>query len=263
MDTPGTSEPVLEHRDTRAFRGAVFHHVDLSGAVFRECDVTGVRIVGCEVVDLRVDGFGGSVGSVVVDDVDVTAHVAAELDRRHPERVRVREARTADDLRAAWTLVEGLWRDTVEDARARPEPLLHERVGGEWSFVESVRHLLVVVDTWVGRMLAEADVPFHPLALMPDDYPRDQLAGLGIDPAAAPSLDDAFRAVQQRWESVRTGLDALTDAELDQVRTAVPAPVWGEESHSVRACWKVVLEEHVQHRRFAVRDLTALSERVR
>jgi uncharacterized damage-inducible protein DinB len=257
--TPG-EPPVQEHRDTRAFRGARFRRVDLTGATFRECDVTGVRIVGSEVRDLRVDGFGGTAGSVVVDGVEVTGYVAAELDRRFPERVAVREASTADDLRAAWTVGEQRWRETIEEARRRPDAVLRERVDGEWSFVETVRHLLVVVDTWVSRMLAEADAPFHPLALQPTDYPADRLAEVGADTQADPSLEEVLPALEERWETVRAGLAHLADADLPQVRTAVPAPVWGEESETVRACWGVVLEEHVQHRRFAVRDLAVLDE---
>ena len=50
----------------------------------------------------------GSTGTVVVDDVDVTAFVAAELDRRHPERVQLRGMRTAEDCRAMWDTVERL-----------------------------------------------------------------------------------------------------------------------------------------------------------
>ncbi|HEY6310773.1 MAG TPA: hypothetical protein VIY52_08190 [Streptosporangiaceae bacterium] len=34
----------------------------------------------------------------------------------------------------AWVMVEDLWTGTVARARKLPEPVLHEQVGGEWSF---------------------------------------------------------------------------------------------------------------------------------
>jgi hypothetical protein len=38
--------------------------------------------------------------------------------------------------------------------RLRPE-LLHESVGGEWSFIETLRHLVFATDSWIsGRSLA-------------------------------------------------------------------------------------------------------------
>jgi hypothetical protein len=43
-----------------------------------------VKIVDSWLVDVNVSGY---VSSLVVNDVDVTAFVNAELDRRHPERV--------------------------------------------------------------------------------------------------------------------------------------------------------------------------------
>src|SRR4051794_1120417 len=102
-----------EYTHTDAFRGAAtFRDADLTGATFRDCDLTKVRIVSSQVADLRVSGFGGSVGTVVVDDVDVTAFVAAELDRQYPERVQLRTIRTADDYRAMWNTIERLWSHT-------------------------------------------------------------------------------------------------------------------------------------------------------
>src|SRR3712207_1577875 len=123
--------PPQVHSNTRAFRGASFHYVDVSGATFRDCDMRGVRIVSSYVDGLVVAGFSGRSGPVIVDDVDVSGYVASELDRRHPERLRLREARGADDLRALWAEVEGLWDDTLDRAGALPEAVLQERAHGE------------------------------------------------------------------------------------------------------------------------------------
>jgi uncharacterized damage-inducible protein DinB len=236
-----------------------FHADDLSGAVFRECDLSGARIVGCIVSDLRISGFGGGVGRVVVEDVDVTGYVEAELDRRFPERVALRGARTAAELRAVWAQVERLWAGTLAAARALPEEELHRRVDDEWSFVETLRHLVFAVDVWVGRMLRAEPAPFHPLGLPPTDMPAAEAAGLGLDPAARPAFDEVVAVHAGRAARMSAAVGAVTDEQLDEVRTGVPAPSWGEESRPVRACLRVVINEHVAHRRFALRDLPALS----
>jgi hypothetical protein len=71
--------------NTAAFRGKQFMVADLTGAKFVECDMRQVKIVDSWLVDVKVSGY---VSNFVVNGVDVTAFVEAELDRRHPERVQ-------------------------------------------------------------------------------------------------------------------------------------------------------------------------------
>lgn len=249
-----------EYTDTDAFRGARFRSVDLAGATFRDCDLTGVRIVASAVADLRVSRHGGS-GRVAVDDVDVTAYVAAELDRRHPERVRLRAMRTADDYRAMWDTLERLWSDTFARAERLPEAARHERVDDEWSFVETLRHLVLAVDVWVGRMIRDEPKPYHRLGLPPTDHPAAGAAELGIDLDARPSYAEVVALYADRRARVREVVAAVTGAGLTEIRTAAPTPEWGVESHPVGECLRVVLEEHCEHRRFAVRDLAVIEAR--
>jgi DinB superfamily/Pentapeptide repeats (8 copies) len=249
------------HANTRAFRGASFHYADLNGATFRDCDMRGVRIVSSFVDGLVVSGFSGRSGRVVVDDVDVSGYVAAELDRRHPERIPLREARTADDLRAVWADLEGLWDDTLGRAGRLPETALHERVHGEWSFVETLRHLVFAVDTWVAGWLQGEAAPFSPLGVPPTDLAPEEWPAIGLDPEARPSFAEAVALFADRRERLRRALAEVTDDQLDQPRTATPVPAWGEETHSVGECFRVLLEEHCEHRRFAERDLVELAAR--
>jgi Pentapeptide repeats (8 copies) len=91
-----------EHDDTVTYRGARFEGTDFNGATFRDCDLRGVKVVDAWLVDTNISGL---VGNLTVNDVDVTAFVEAELDRRNPERARVRQMRTADEYRkrcACW-----------------------------------------------------------------------------------------------------------------------------------------------------------------
>ena len=39
---------------------------------------------------------------------------------------------------------------------------LDEQVGGEWSFIETLRHLVFVTDLWVGEVIEEEPAPHHP-----------------------------------------------------------------------------------------------------
>lgn len=148
-----------------AFRGASFTVADLAGAKFVDCDMSQVKIVDSWLVDVNVSGY---VSNFVVNDVDVTAFVDAELDRRHPERVQLREMRTAGDCRAMWDTIERLWSGTVARARRLAEPALHERVGGEWSFAETLRHLVSsptrgrVARSWTSRCPATGSASPRP-----------------------------------------------------------------------------------------------------
>ena len=258
------------HEDTDAFRGATFRRVDLAGASFREVDLSGVtvrdsdvrglRIVASVVDEVHLSGHQG-VGRVVVDDVDVSGYVAAELDRRHPERVLVREMRTADDVRAAWAVVDGMWDEAVAHAATVPEALLDERVDDEWSFVETMRHLVFADDIWVGRMLSDEPGPFHPLGVPPTDTTDAGAAEMGLTLTARPSFAEVAALHRERRSRFTDLLRRVEDADLPRVRTAVLAPDWGEESFPVLECLTVVVREHADHLRFARRDLAVLEER--
>ena len=66
------------------FRGASFTGADFAGVNFRDCDLRQAKIADSWLVDVRMSGL---VENFVVNDVDVTAFVEGELDKRHPERV--------------------------------------------------------------------------------------------------------------------------------------------------------------------------------
>ena len=250
------------HRNTRAFREASFHYVDVSGAIFRDCDMRGVRIVSSFVDGLVVSGFSGRSGPVVVDDVDVSEYVAAELDRRHPERVRLREARTADDLRAVWADLERLWDETLARAGRLPEETLQERVHDEWSFVETLRHLAFAVDTWIERMAARESRRRSPRwACRRPTWRRRSGRRSGSTPRPAPPSPRRRPSSPTAGSWCGQPSTEATDAQLDEPRTGTPVPAWGEETHDVGECLRVVLEEHIEHRRFAERDLAALTTR--
>ena len=247
-----------EYDSTDAFRGASFTGADFTGANFRDCDLRQVKITDSWLTDVRVSGL---VGSFVVNDVDITAFVEGELDRRHPERVQLRAVRTADDYRAMWNTIERLWDDTIARAGRLPEPALRQRVDDEWSFVETLRHLVMATDKWAGRAILDEPTPYHPLGLPQPGYPPADAAALGIDIDARPSLAEVMEARGNRMALVRGIVDGLTGASLERACLRLPAPGfqdYPEETWSVGRCLRVVMTEECEHRRYAVRDLTAL-----
>jgi hypothetical protein len=248
-----------EYDHTDAFRGARFSEADLTGTQFRSCDLRQVKIVDSWLVDVNVSGL---VRNFVVNEVDVTAFVEAELDRRHPERVQFREMRTADDHRAMWDTIERLWSETVARAERLPEPARHERVDGEWSFVETMRHLVFAIDAWASRTVLDEPMPYHRLGVTHTSYLHSDAAALGIDLDARPSFAEVMKVRAGRMAVVRGIVHGLTDDELGRMCPRAPAPGYPEEPRSVGRCLRVVMDEECEHHRYAVRDLAVLEARL-
>ena len=99
----------------------------------RECDLTRARLIGVVMRDAVIDGL---VTNLVVNGVEVSSYVEAELDRRHPVRLLIRSADPAELLRGFREL-QAAWSATLERLRGMPGGSEHQRVGGEWSAVET------------------------------------------------------------------------------------------------------------------------------
>jgi hypothetical protein len=243
---------------SRQFRGARFDVADLRAARFTDCDLTGVTIRDCWLVDVSISGY---LSNVTINGVDVTDYVSAELDRRHPERVQFREAQTADDLRAMWETIERLWAAAVEQAGRLPAAALAERVDEEWSFEQTLRHLVFITDAWASRTVLDEPTPYHPFGLPQSWYPPADAAALGIDPTAQPSYAEILAARADRMAVMRGIVAVLTDDDLGRPCLRSPAPGYPDEERSVAECVGVVMEEEMEHYRFAVRDLAVLAGR--
>ncbi|WP_328325979.1 DinB family protein [Kribbella sp. NBC_00382] len=244
-----------EYLQTDQFRGARIHLSDLAGLEIRDCEVNNLKIVDCYGTDISL---GGDFKRLVVNDIDVTAYVESELDHRHPTRALAREAATPDDYRTTWDAIEALWEATLNRARLLPEDKLYEQVDGEWSFVQTHRHLLFASDAWLGNCVLEEDSPYHPLGFPAGGTPAAEMAKLGLTIEATPTLDEVLAARRTRMAKMRQVVDALTEAELDRVCTRKPADMYPDQEYVVRRCLKVVLKEEAEHHRYAVRDLTTL-----
>jgi DinB superfamily/Pentapeptide repeats (8 copies) len=237
-------------------KGAEFRTVDLSQARFRGVDLSGAVMRGVELVDVRIDG---EVHNVLVNGVDVAPLVNAELDRRYPDRARMRPTDPAG-FREAWDIVERLWDGTVARARGMDPALLHESVDAEWSFIETLRHLVFATDAWVRRAILGDPSPWDPLDLPWDEMP--DTPGIPRDREARPSLEEVLALRRDRMTTVRTMVDGLTEVSLMTHTEPVEGGGWPpSESFPLRECLLIVLNEEWHHRQFAERDLDALEGR--
>jgi uncharacterized damage-inducible protein DinB len=236
-------------------RGARFEAADLHGARFTDCDLTDVTIRDGWLVNVSISGY---LSNVTVNGVDVAGYVSAELDRRHPERVQFREGETVDDFRAMWHTIEQLWAQAVERAGRLPAAALAEQVNEEWSFEQTLRHLVFITDAWASRTVLNEPMPYHPLGLPQSWYPAADAAALGIDLTAQPRYAEILAARADRMAVVRRIVTGLTDADARRLCPRSPAPGYPDEERTVAECIAVVMDEEIEHHRFAVRDLAAL-----
>ncbi|WP_235509666.1 DinB family protein [Terrabacter sp. Soil811] len=236
--------------------GARLHDVDLRGASLRMVDLRGLRArdVWLEDVDIT-----GDVGNLVINGVDVAPLIEAELDRRDPDRPKMRPTDAAG-YREGWDVVERLWAGTVERARTFTPEQLHERVDGEWSFIETQRHLVFATDAWVCRALLGDPEPWDALDLPHDDMPDSP--PVPRDRVARPTLDEVLALRADRMATVRRVVDGLTDDDLARTTEPVTAAGYPEpEPYAVTRILRTILNEEWQHRLYAERDLDTLAAR--
>ena len=181
---------------------------DLSGSEFREVVLNRSRFVGVVMQDAEIDGL---VTNLVVNGVEVTGYVQAELDRRHPVRLLIRSDDPAD-LREGWATLRADWAVTLHRLAAGPPGHAHASVDGEWSAVQTLRHLLFVHDSWFARAVLGRAQGFHPWGLASDFVPHQDV--MGLDPAAAPSLADVVAARRERDDALTAFLASATPDEL-------------------------------------------------
>lgn len=235
-------------------QGTRFRNVNLAGARFEHSNLCGVRMRDVELGDVEITG---EIQNVTVNGVDIGPLVEAELDRRDPNRAKMRPTDPAG-FREAWDILERLWEGTVARAGGLAPELLHEQVDGEWSFIETLRHLVFATDSWIGRAVLGAARPWDPLALPWDQMP--DTPGVPRDREVRPSLDEVLTLRKDRMATVRQVIDKLTEERLDSHTKPIDVPGWPppSETFPVRECLLITINEEWLHRLYAERDLAVL-----
>lgn len=240
--------------DSLPLEGARFVGRNLREARFVESDLSGVVMRGVDVQDADIDAPWLPDSVLRVNGVDVAPLVEAELDRRYPGRAD-RRAHDPAGLRAAWESLQGTWAALVERAETMPAGTVEHSVDGEWTFSQTLRHLVLATDSWFGKAVLGLEHPFHPLG-QPRAGAEDDGLDLSLFATTAPPFDEVLAAREDRVAMMRGFLATVTPEVLAEER----ANPWNPEyPETVLGCVQVVLEEEWEHLRYAGRDLDALA----
>ncbi len=227
-----------------------FGDEDLTAAEFRECDLSRARLVGVLMHDAEIDGL---ISNLVVNGVEVMSYVEAELDRRYPVRPLIRSEDPVD-LREGCQQLQTGWVATTQRLQSFPQGSAYLRVGGEWSMVETLRHLVFVHDSWFRRCILGLTEPFTAIGLGPPSVPD-------LDPAAQPSLDEVLNVRNGQASELDAWLSEVTPERLTQAAPVPDDDRWPSYANGrqIRQCLRTVLNEEFEHHRFCVRDLDKLA----
>jgi hypothetical protein len=226
-------------------RGSRFVRSDLSGAVMRGVDVAGADIDAPWLFD------GGN--SLRVNGVDVVPFVEAELNRRFPGRAG-RRAGDPDGLRSAWSMLERTWSATLGRVAALPAGTVDISVEGEWTFAQTLRHLVMATDTWLGGAILGVEHPYHPFGQPNEEYKTDGY-DLSVFTTVAPSYAEVLEVRAGRVAMVRDFLATATQDDLSIARKNPWAP---RQPETTLSCLHTILDEEWEHHRYSVRDLEAI-----
>jgi DinB superfamily/Pentapeptide repeats (8 copies) len=238
-------------------QGAEFVNANLRGARFVGSDLSGVVMRGVEVAGAEIDAPWLPDGDsfLRVNGVDVIPLVEAELNRRFPGRAD-RRAGDPAGLRAAWAKLERTWKATLERVEAMPADTVDVSVGGEWSFAQTLRHLVLATDAWLGRGILEIEQPFHPIGNAGAGAEDDGL-DMSMFTTVTPSYAEVLEVRAGRVAMVRYFLATVTSDDLAATR----ANPWASDyPETTLSCLHVILEEEWEHHRYALRDLDVIDE---
>jgi DinB superfamily/Pentapeptide repeats (8 copies) len=238
---------------------------ELSGARLEDADFSHARLhapnfEGAKITDawfFNAD-ISGDLEGLRLNGVEVGPLVASERARLFPELAQL-QATDPQGLAEAWAMIEARWRSTVTRARQLDPALLDQRVDDEWSFLETLRHLVLATDCWLGRMVKGVDRPYHPWGLAGSWLSDPGAWGLEVD--ARPTLDDVLDVRRGRMDDVSGTIGSVTPEGLARVCVPPSAPGHPSREHTVLACIHVILNEEWEHHRYATRDLDVLEGR--
>ena len=176
-------------RDVNLYR-ALFEDVNLGEATIRNANLGDVSIVDATIIGIRVDQL-----------------IEAELDRRDPERVRLRmtDPHDPENVRAVIKRldeVRGRFSDVLRAADA--DALITRPSTAKWSALENVRHLVFAEDLYLNRWILRNDEPWNRLGLLPAFLAGDpNYADVGSQPT------DDLEAVLAAWDDINARVRAM------------------------------------------------------
>jgi hypothetical protein len=259
MSVPGVSvTDVLEPTSPVPETDRRWVGIDLSGARFHNVDLSRAKLTGVWAQEIIVDG---AIERMTVNGIDVMPYVEQQLFERHPELGKVWSG-DLGDLREAWRTAKETWATTEAEVATLDPALLERSVDGEYSYLQTLRHLVFASDAWLRRCLLGED-DYWPGGVVFDEIDPEVRAVLPLDRDAAPSLDEVMAVRLDR----RAVLDRLLD-EMTPERLAEHPPARDRNGYppdtsarTVLECLQCVVNEEWWHHSFAVRDLAVLTGR--
>lgn len=248
---------MVDFTESDDLRGARFVATSVAGAHFERADLSGVVMRGVDLAGAELDSpwllEGGN--TLLVNGVDIVPLIDAELDRRFPGR-ELRRAADPGSLREAWAALEAAWAAVLARVDTMPAGTVDVSIGGEWSFSQTLRHLVMATDTWLRKAIHGINAPYHPIGQPHVEYATDGY-DMSVFRDGVPAYAEVLEARADRVAMVRDFIAGVTPELLASPRPSAWAP---DVSKTVLSCLHTIIEEEWEHQRYAVRDLDIIAK---
>ncbi len=191
--------------------GTVFHDVNLEGAVFEDVNLAGATARNANMRNFSIDD--ADIRGLTIYGFRIDQLINAELDRRDPERVRLR-IEDCYDPECVRAVLDHLCevRASFSDFLRKIDPrLLTLHPDPEnWSILENLRHLIFAEDLYLNRWLLQNNEPWCKLGLRPAFLANDlRYADVGSQPSDdLETLLSAWDAIHSRMMAYVAGVQA-------------------------------------------------------
>ena len=216
-----------------------FEDADLSGSRFVRCYFDGATFRGVSLSKVSIDG---EIDGLSINGIDVAPFVEAELNKRFLGR-EFRRSTNRSERQESWEKVQAAWTDLVARVLVLPAYVSETSVDGEWTFMQTLRHLIMATDVWLRGAIQGIEQPYHPIGQPFSEYASD-----GYDMShfteTAPSLARVLDVRSGRQAMVTDFLATASDRDLSEER---PNPWAPAQSVTVGRCLSVILNEEWEH----------------
>ena len=196
---------MAERFENRDMAGTLFHNVNLHGTTFDDVNMEGVRIYNANLKNVTIDD--ANIAGLTIFGMRIDQLIETELDRRDPERVRLRMSDLFDpeEVRRVLAHLDALRAAFYARLRATPPDVLNAHPGPErWSALEHVRHLVFAEDMYLNRWLLRNDQPWCKLGFLPPFLEGNPtFVEVGSEPT------DDLETVLAAWDAIHAGTQAF------------------------------------------------------
>ena len=246
-----------EHMPETVFRNAnlgkaVFDDVNLGEALFDNVNLANATIIHANLANLRIED--AHIRGLTIYGIRIDELIEAELDRRDPERVRVRMTDPLDpkNVQAVMQHLAGLRNGFIATLRAiDPLQVTTRPETDTWSALENVRHLLFAEQMYLDHWIHEQSNPLPDMGLLSHAVQHiPDYANVGSDPIT--DVETVVSAWEALHERILAFVMATNTEQLHEARKAFS----GERTIGV--IFKGMAEHQLQHIREAERAIKAV-----